>query len=84
MVWAVALESQDPEVIDKSIAFLVNCYLSVADEFEDRRVSIMQSLNSHCFELIATSKDQPGRIRRIVKILESVIKISEKKGTGGV
>lgn len=35
MIWAIALESQDPEVISKSIAFLVNCYMSVNEELEN-------------------------------------------------
>jgi len=55
MVWQIALQSQVEEVISKSIAFLVNCYLSVHDVLEDRRNEILQSLNSRCFELIKSS-----------------------------
>ena len=84
MIWSIALEAQESKVINKSIAFLVNCYLSLGDSLEDRRVAIMQSINTRCFELIAANKDKPLLIRRLVKILEAVIKISEKKGTGGV
>lgn len=84
MVWQIALQSQVEEVTAKSIAFLVNCYLSVHDQLQERRNEILQSLNARCFELIAASQDKPAQIKRIVRILESVIKISEKKGTGGV
>lgn len=56
MIWAIALESQQPDVIGKSIAFLVNCYMSVSDDLENQRVSFMQSLNARCFELIAASQ----------------------------
>mmetsp|Transcript_393 Transcript_393/g.549 ORF Transcript_393/g.549 Transcript_393/m.549 type:complete len:272 (-) Transcript_393:5556-6371(-) len=44
----------------------------------------MQSLNTRCFELIAASQAEPRKIQRLVRILETVIQISEKKGTGGV
>ena len=44
----------------------------------------MQSLISRCFEIITASQDSPDKIKRIIRILESVIQISEKKGTGGV
>lgn len=84
MIWEIALQSQIEEVTSKSIAFLVNCYLSVHDVLEERRTEILQSLNTRCFELIRQSQNNPGQIKRLVRILESVIKISEKKGTGGV
>jgi len=84
MMWAITLECQDEAVISKATAFLVNCYLSVADELEDRRTSVLQSLNAQCFELIKSNQDKPQVIKRIVKILQDVIRISEKKGTGGV
>ena len=57
MFWAIALEAQDVQVIGKAVAFLVNCYLSLTDAQEDRRVAIMQSLNTRCFELISASQD---------------------------
>ena len=84
MAWETALECEVPEVINKAVAFLVNCYLSIDDDLEDRRNEIMQSLNNRCFELIAASQDDPARIKRLVRILEGVIQISEKKGTGDV
>lgn len=62
MVWDIALESQVEEVINKSIAFLVNCYLSVHELLDERRNEILQSLNTRCFELIKASQDQPARI----------------------
>lgn len=68
----------------KAVAFLVNCYLSVSSTLEERRNEILQSLNSRCFELISQSRENPQLIKRIVTILQCVIKISEKKGTGGV
>lgn len=84
MIWEIALESQVEDVIYKSIAFLVNCYLSVSDALEERRTEILQSLNARCFELIAANRDDPTQIKRLVRILEAVIQISEKKGTGDV
>ena len=71
-------------MITKSIAFLVNCYSSVDDVLEDRRSEILQSLNSRCFELIAENKGSPALIKRLAHVLEVVIQISEKQGTGGV
>lgn len=59
MIWTIALESQESKVISNSIAFLVNCYLSLSTSLEESRVSIMQSINSRCFELIAASQGQP-------------------------
>ena len=44
----------------------------------------MQSLITQCYTNIAASQDNPSQIKRLVQILESIIKISEKKGTGGV
>jgi hypothetical protein len=41
-------------------------------------------LNTRCFELIKSNQNKPEVIKRIVKILQDVIRISEKKGTGGV
>ena len=41
IMWTIALESQVAEVVTKSIAFLVNCYLSVASSMEDRRNEIL-------------------------------------------
>lgn len=37
MIWEIALESQDEEVINKSISFLVNCYLSLGETLEEKR-----------------------------------------------
>ena len=45
---------------------------------------MLQSLNTRCFELIKSNQNKPEVIKRIVKILQDVIRISEKKGTGGV
>ena len=84
MIWQIALESQEEGVIGASVAFLVNCYLSLGEETEARRCEILQSLNTRCFELIAQSQGNPSQIKRVIRILESVIQISEKKGTGGV
>ena len=84
MVWEIALESQVEEVINKSISFLVNCYLSVHDDLEDKRNDILQSINTRCFELIAANQSNPALIKRLVLVLQSVIKLSERKGTGGV
>ena len=84
MAWETALQCEIPEVNNKAVAFLVNCYLSVDEVLEDRRNEIMQSLNNRCFELIAESQENPARIKRLVRILEGVIQISEKKGTGDV
>ena len=53
MIWEIALESQDEDVINKSICFLVNCYQSLNEELDERRNEILQSLNTRCFELIA-------------------------------
>jgi hypothetical protein len=41
MVWTLALECDDAEVVPKSVAFLVNCYLSLADAQENQRVPVM-------------------------------------------
>ncbi len=41
MIWAITLECQDQEVVGKATAFLVNCYLSVNEELEDRRCSVL-------------------------------------------
>ena len=35
MVWTLALECDDEDVVPKAVAFLVNCYLSLADAIED-------------------------------------------------
>lgn len=56
-MWTIALKSQVPEVVTSSIAFLVNCYLSVSLVLEDKRIDIMQSLNSRCFELLKESEN---------------------------
>ena len=84
IVWKLALEVQDEAVVGKAVAFLVNCYLSVNSPLEDRRNEILQSLNSRCFELLAERREEPALVKRVMSILECVIKISEKKGTGGV
>ena len=55
MIWSIALEAEEPKVINNAIAFLVNCYLSVEASIDDKRVAIAQSINARCFELIASS-----------------------------
>lgn len=84
MIWTLARECHQPDVIRKAISFLVNCYISVNESIEDQRVQILQSLITRCFELITASQDSQDKIKRLILILESVIQISEKKGTGGV
>lgn len=69
IIWQIALEVQDGEVMKKAVAFLVNCYLSVSTTLEEKRNEILQSLNSRCFELIAQSQENPNLIKRIVTIL---------------
>jgi hypothetical protein len=53
MVWDIAMQSQVEAVISKSVAFLVNCYLSVDEQLVERRNEIVQSLTARCFSLIA-------------------------------
>ena len=84
MLWEIALQSENEEVINKSVYLLVNCYISVNDNLEDKRSQILQGLNSRCFELIAASQNDPAQIKRIIRVLEYAIYVSEKKGTGGV
>ena len=55
MIWSIALEAEEPKVMNNAIAFLVNCYLSVEASIDDKRVAIAQSINARCFELIASS-----------------------------
>ena len=38
MVWTLACECQHPDVINKAISFLVNCYLSVNEGIEEQRI----------------------------------------------
>lgn len=49
MVWDIAMQSQVEAVISKSVAFLVNCYLSVGEHLDERRNEIVQSLTARCF-----------------------------------
>ena len=53
MIWDIALKSQDEEVTNKSICFLVNCFISLNENLDEQRTAILQSLNTRCFELIA-------------------------------
>ena len=83
-MWTIALEAQEEKVTNNSVAFLVNSYLSVEASLDDRRVEMLQSINNRCFELLKSAQQDPLKIKRIIQILEMVIKISEKKGTSGV
>ena len=84
MMWEIALDCEDEAVISKSICTLVNCYLSVHQDLEDQRKTFLQTINARCFELIAENQAQPHLIKRLVRVLQTVINISEKKGTGSV
>ena len=53
MVWDIAMQSQVEAVISKSVAFLVNCYLSLHEQLDSRRNEIVRSLTARCFSLIA-------------------------------
>ena len=84
MLWEIALRSELPEVTNRALYLLVNCYISVNDNLAERRSDILQSLNARCFQLIGESQSEPARISRLIKVLEYAIYVSEKKGTGGV
>ena len=84
MLWEIALQSEVEDVTNKSLYLLVNCYISVNDNLADRRSEILQSLNTKCFALLAQAQTDPASIKRIIRVLEYAIYVSEKKGTGGV
>ena len=49
MVWTLARECNHPDVVNKAISFLVNCYISVNESIEEQRIQILQSLITRCF-----------------------------------
>lgn len=62
MIWTLARECKHPDVINKAIGFLVNCHLSINEDIQDRRIPIMQSFISQCFELITASQGNPEKV----------------------
>jgi len=62
MIWTLARECKHPDVINKAIGFLVNCHLSVDQGIQEKRIPIMQSFISQCFELINASLGSPEKV----------------------
>lgn len=84
MVWDIALDNKVSGVVDAAITFLVNCYISIGDELEERRSEILQEFCKKCFAMINEKRDDVAAIKRIVRILSILIELSERKGTAGV
>jgi len=83
MVWNLVLDCNTSEVVPKAVKFLIKCYMSLSDDFIEKKGEIQQSLINHCIKLLKETKDE-NKIKRIILIINHIISESELKGTGDV
>lgn len=84
MIWTVVLNSQNPEVIQTAVSFLIKTYLSLDEGLTDQAFEIQQSLIEKCMQLLKDPNSSPQVVKRVLYILKGIVKESEKHGTGGV
>ena len=86
MIWDVALQSENPEVVNKAIIYAISMFMSI-DSSAKRLVAIRseltQQLIQKCFDLIS-GEPSSFLVDRVITILNSVIQMSESSGTGDV
>ena len=86
MIWDVALQSENPEVVNKAIIYAISMFMSI-DSSAKRLIAIRseltQQLIQKCFDLIS-GEPSSFLVDRVITILNSVIQMSESSGTGDV
>lgn len=79
IVWNIALQCQNPEVVPKAIDFLIKVYYSLDADLDSERIRVQDDLIERCMS-ICHGPQAP----RVLEILKHVIIEAEKKGTGEV
>lgn len=83
IVWNMALNSENPKVVPKAIDFLIKVYYNLNSDLDDKKLEVQDSLIEECMRIVREAKDA-RTICRVMKIIQSIIEETEKKGTGDV
>ena len=83
IIWNLALECQNENVVPKAIDFLIKSYTSFVDEIEFESSDQLQVLIDDCMSRLSNETDE-ARLVRLLKILENICLECEKTGTGDV
>jgi hypothetical protein len=84
LIWTVVLNSEVEEVIPKAIGFLIKTHICLDEGLHDEAPTIIQDLIQKCMKLLQEDNQSSKLVKRVLLILKSIIKESEKRGTGGV
>ena len=83
IVWNIALHCQNEVVVPKAIDFLIKVYYSIDSDIDNLKLQIQEELICQCMNIIREAKDS-NIIERVIEIIKSIIKETEKKGTSDV
>lgn len=82
IVWKMALECQQENVIPKAKDFLIRVFSCLSEEQQANRMQYIDSLIERCMELAASPNSAPATIVRALQLVKQMIYQSEKCGTG--
>jgi len=84
MIWTLVLNSENEEVVPKAVSFLIKTYLCLDEGLAENATEIQQDLIEKCMNILRNKNSDTQIVKRVLFILKSIIKESEKRGTGGV
>jgi hypothetical protein len=83
IVWDMALQCMNPEVVPKAIEFLIKVYYSIDADLADQLITIQDNFISRCMDILKSTTDE-NVISRVIEIIRHIIIEAEKKGTSEV
>lgn len=78
------MNAMNEKVVEKSVEFLIQIYMSIDEGLLDERTQIVQHLITKCITLLKEPSITSHQVIRLVMILRSIIQESEKKGANDV
>lgn len=65
IVWNIALQCQNPQVVPKAIDFLIRVYYSLDNDLDSQRIHVQDDFISKCMTILKDAEDDSVKTRII-------------------